>query len=89
MKWQRAGLIAIISALGFASSACTDGYGYSGVGLGYNSWLGARLAGAAQCSYGAGDSATGRSAGGTSSCARGGACSRAYRNPALPTGGPS
>lgn len=37
MKWQRAGLIAIISALGFASSACTDGYGYSGVGLGYGS----------------------------------------------------
>lgn len=37
MNWQRAGLIAIISALGFASSACTDGYGYSGVGLGYGS----------------------------------------------------
>lgn len=37
MKWKRFGLVALLSAVGFGTAACTDGYGYSGVGLGYGS----------------------------------------------------
>ncbi len=37
MQWKRIGLIALLGGIGMGTAACTDGYGYSGVSLGYGS----------------------------------------------------
>lgn len=37
MSVRRISAIGLIAALGFGTAACTDGYGYSGVELGYSS----------------------------------------------------
>lgn len=37
MNWKRFGLLSLLGGLSLGTAACTDGYGYGGVGLGYGS----------------------------------------------------